>query len=266
MCEGAHRMRHHRVYVSLPRAFVGMALALVFAWYGFTTTPLSYVLPVQMQPAYMRPRPQVRLSQPTQWSKEHYPDYVRVVSGAYIDSDVPAGAVVYSPLDAYGRAVKVEGCVTYDMMQHGSKRQREELPNPSGWGYNKKVAIELPQGRVYHGWFWNRSHMLAKSLGGEEKLENLVCGTRMQNVGAHDDKGGMDYCEAKARLWLKSHPDGYMYYIVTALYRADELVPRSVVVDMLSSDHTINEEVEVYNTALGYEINYNDGTFKQKSE
>ena len=41
-----------------------------------------------------------------------------------------------------------------------------------------------------------------------------------------------------------------------ALYVGDELIPRAVEVDMLSSDNALNEHVIVYNAAKGFEIDY----------
>ena len=105
--------------------------------------------------------------------------------------------------------------------------------------------------------------MIANSLGGNAKRENVITGTRTQNVGEID--GGMRYTEKKAQQWLETHSDGgVLYYQVTPYYHKKELIPRYVIVSMKSSDGEIDEVVVVYNTANGYEINYNDGTFKKK--
>ena len=136
--------------------------------------------------------------------------------------------------------------------------------SPSGWGHNQEVDIELVDGSFYHGQFWNRSHLIAKSLGGDEVVENLVTGTRMQNVGSNRGggiSGGMAYCENLARMWLEDNQDGFLTYIATPVYEGDELVCRSVIVDMLSSDGEMNVRIEVFNAAKGYEVNYADGTF-----
>ena len=77
----------------------------------------------------------------------------------------------------------------------------------------------------------------------------------------NDGTGGMAYCENLARMWLEDNPDGYLTYIATPAYEGDELVCRSVIVDMLSSDGEMNVRIEVFNAAKGYEVNYADGTF-----
>lgn len=255
-------MRHSRLSISIGKVSAAALCVAALVSAGIFHTPLSLMLPPSLQEAQVRTPPSQRLDSATVWQEAQSPNYVRIVSGAYIDCALKPGDVEFEGLDSLGRTLSVRACVTPEMMKKGSARARTpELPNPSGWGHNKKVAISLPNGRVYHGWFWNRSHMLAKSLGGADIQENLVCGTRMQNVGANDDRGGMGYCEAIARNWLRAHPDGFLYYIVTPLYVGAELLPRSCVVDMLSSDKSINEEVEVYNAAKGFEINFYTGEF-----
>lgn len=86
----------------------------------------------------------------------------------------------------------------------------------------------------------------------------------MQNVGANDGAGGMAYTETIARDWLDSHSDGALYYSVLPLYEGNESIPRAVVVDMKSSDGSIDIEVVVYNAAKGYAIDYSSGSISKK--
>ena len=102
--------------------------------------------------------------------------------------------------------------------------------------------------------------MIADSLGGDPVKENLVTGTRTQNVGissAHN--GGMAYSETKARSYLdnQAHAPCPLYYAVTPNYTGNELIPRTVTVDMESCDKSISEHITVPNTANGYTIDYN---------
>ena len=199
------------------------------------------------------------------WDETVAPNYYEVVGKAEF-GDLPAArTVTYAPLDELGRAGKVCACVDYGLMEEGVKRERKNMQglHPSGWGYNEEAAIELPNGKTYHGFFWNRSHLLAKSLGGDEVIENLVCGTRMQNVGANSGnaKGGMAYTEDLARTWLEQHPEGHLYYSAEPMYLHDEPVCRNVVVNVLTSDGSIDQQVVVYNAAKGYAIDYATGRF-----
>ena len=201
--------------------------------------------------------------EPTAWDSDAYPEYYRLAGPAVV-GDAPApGEVRYEGLDALGRTHSVVATVTYGMYEatRDHEPHLDKDDNPAGWGHNGKVDIEVPGGKTYHGYLWNRSHLLADSLGGEAARENLVTGTRTQNVGANDGQGGMAYEEERVRSWLAAHPDGTVYYAATPAYAGDELIPRSVFVDILTSDGAINDHVEVYNTALGYTLNYTTGTF-----
>ena len=199
------------------------------------------------------------------WSEAEAPNYYVVVGPAHITERPEVGEVRYAESDALGRTGRVVACVDAQLADEGKNRERQNMSDisPSGWGHNEKISIELPNGGEYHGYMWNRSHLLAKSLGGLEIKENLVCGTRMQNVGANrkGDKGGMAYPESLARDWLTSNPDGFVYYCATPRYREADLVCQNVVVDVLSSDGSLDCEVVVFNAAKGYEINYSDGSF-----
>ncbi|MBQ6523693.1 MAG: DNA/RNA non-specific endonuclease [Atopobiaceae bacterium] len=199
----------------------------------------------------------------TTWSEEEYPNYYRIVGVATIDSDLQPGEVTYSGLDYLGRSGRAVACVTYDLMMEGIARSRDDMSSiePSGWGHNEEVDIKLTDGSFYHGYLFNRSHLIAKSLGGSDIHENLVTGTRMQNVGANNPAGGMLFCEQTTRNWLEGNPDGWVLYAATPIYEGDELVCRSVIVDMVSSDRSLNMQVEVYNAALGFEIDYATGEF-----
>lgn len=224
------------------------------------------------QPAASQPKAQETASQEpityayTTWNEAESPNYVRHVGDARIAQQLSPGEVRYSQLDSLGRAGQVAACVTKQMMDEGTASERGDLPDPAGWGNNEKVQIELPNGRLYHGWFWNRSHLLAKSLGGDAELHNLVTGTRMQNVGANNDQGGMEMTEAAVRALLRQHPDTTVMYVATPVYEGSELIPRSVFVDVLSSDGIINEEVEVYNAAKGFQIDYSTGSITAVGE
>lgn len=197
---------------------------------------------------------------PTIYSQQQSPQYVRRIGKAVITQQLQPGEVVYSKLDKQGRAQQVRACINYEMMQQGKVRARELMPNPAGWPqHNPRVIIRLYNGRAYQGNMWNRSHMLAKSLGGQERLENLITGTRMQNVAANDGQGGMAFHETKIRDWLVAHPKGTVQFVATPAYYKAESIPRSVFVQVCSSDKSIDESLEIYNAAAGFIINYQTG-------
>lgn len=198
------------------------------------------------------------------WDASTAPEYITVVGDAVIRYDVDEGDIVYGGLDRLGRTQFAAGSLTHEVREAAKERGRQSFDasdDPSGWTGGSKASIVTPNGKTYNGAFWNRSHLIADSLGGAAERENLVCGTRMQNVGANDGRGGMAYTETKARSWLDKHTDGTLYYAATPLYVGDELIPRAVLVDMQSSDGALNEEVVVYNAAKGYTIDYYTSAF-----
>ena len=199
----------------------------------------------------------------TTWDVDESPEYVRTVGPAVVDVDIPVGEIWYAPLDSLGRTRRAAGAIDAKTMEAGRARERGDLRghDPSGWGSNAETDIPLPGEGSYHGFFWNRSHLVAKSLGGSDEVDNLVCATRMENVGANDGQGGMSYAEGLVRAWLSENPDGWVFYSATPAYEGDELVCRSVIVDVRSNDGSLDLEVEVYNAAYGHEIDYQTGTF-----
>lgn len=91
----------------------------------------------------------------------------------------------YGDLDNLERPTWATARITKADYDREKDEKREDIKvNPTGWPKkNPKVTITHPDGSTYTGHFWNRSHMIADSLGGEPIKENLVTGSRPQNVG-----------------------------------------------------------------------------------
>lgn len=192
------------------------------------------------------------------------PEYYKVIGPAKIDAKVTG--IVYSYDNANDKPLGVKAKITSEIFEKEKSEKREPIKvDPAGWGHNRRVVIPSTIGSIkdYKGYFWNRSHLLADSLGGEPTKQNLITGTRCQNVGLRNNQGGMAYCENKARKYLNSHKNSYIYYYVTCKYTNNEVIPRKVIVDMLSEDGSINERVEVLNYAYKYKIDYNTGEFEK---
>lgn len=194
------------------------------------------------------------------------PEYYKVIGSAKIETRAEGASYKYDNVN--DKPLAVTSKITSKIFEKEKTEKREPIKvDPAGWGHNEKVVIPSTIGSIkdYKGYFWNRSHLLADSLGGEPTKENLITGTRCQNVGLRNNQGGMAYCENKVRKYLNTHKNSYVYYNVTCKYTSNEIIPRKVIVDMLSEDSSINERVEVYNTANGFKINYNTGEFKKIS-
>jgi len=206
-------------------------------------------------------------------------DYYRILGPAEKTYSINSDKIGYCPLDERGRTTCAFGELTSALRAQARAANRQEITvNPSGWptqpNGNTKVTIPAlsgsgpgPGSQDYHGWFWNRSHLLADSLGGSAVVENLVTGTRTQNVGSTKQRGqhagGMAYTELLARNYLDSGAGNNcpLYYAATPQYTGDERIPRTVLVDVQSCDKSINMRVEVLNAANGYAIDYVTGTY-----
>ena len=217
------------------------------------------------------------------WNFKDLPNYYRVIGKAKIDEKTfpQKGQISYGNLDSLGRTTASKGNLTYENVKgsYGKRPPILDSANPSGWVGNetervpktgKSKVVTFPiisaDGRVYNGVFWNASHLIADRLGGEPIKRNLITGTRTQNVGGVDQKGGMKYIETKATEYLENNHDKSLCYEAVPVYNDNELVPRGVLVNAKSSDGKINESVMTYNVANGYEIDYQKGTFKKVDE
>lgn len=167
----------------------------------------------------------------------------------------------YSEKDELGRSGQARATITSkDVFKSlGYRDQFEKDDNPSGFPKKNFTAKIQTTNGLYKGWFYNRSHLIADSLGGDAKSYNAITGTRMQNVGNRKNTGGMQYIERKCVEYLKNHRSVKLYYQVTPYYRGDEIIPRTVKVQALTSDGAINETVITYNTAKGFTIDYKTG-------
>lgn len=268
----SHRPRH-LAWV----AAVCVALALVATRGGTAATTETATQTEQVAATSddaATPSPTTSTPLPTTWSLDAYPDYVRLVTDPVsIDEDVAAGTIAYSDLDSLGRSGRAIGRITHQMVE-GSAGWRSTFASDvdsrlSGWGHNGKAVIDLGDGKTYSGYFWNRSHLIADCLGGYDAatgttpVEDLVTGTRMQNVGKNDGNGGMAYFETRTVSYLKAHPDVSVWYSATPIYVGAEFVCRSVYVEVLSSNGGLDMQGEVYNCANGYIIDYTTGTFQE---
>lgn len=202
-------------------------------------------------------------------------DYYRIVGVARREHrPAVAGRVEYCPLDQFGRAACAFGELTGAQRRAAKMTGRQEIEvEPAGWPRaNPEVEIPALAGvrgsRAYRGRFYNRSHLVADSVGGDAARHNLVTGTRTQNVGSVNNSGGMAFTETIARGYLDRtvRADACpLYYAAAPVYLGDEPLPRLVVVDVQSCDKAIDLRVEVVNAAQGWAIDYATGAHSRKS-
>lgn len=196
--------------------------------------------------------------------------YVVESTGNAIFSDAcPRSGFNYEGIiDDEGRVGSACAVLTREVFMAEKSQDRDKISHliPAGFTGNKKVDLYDPQGKVYKtDWFYNRSHLIADSLGGEGSLDNLITGTRPQNSGYSEGSGGMQYLEMKISKYLESTKGCPVTYEVTPNYSPGEIVPRTVTVNAASCDNSINETVTVFNDAAGYTIDYTTGEWSANS-
>ncbi|GAX05994.1 hypothetical protein IWT25_01319 [Secundilactobacillus pentosiphilus] len=172
--------------------------------------------------------------------------------------------------DTQQRPATARAKLTYQEYASSRGGRQGDPLEPYAWpNHNPIVAISYTStGRTYHGYLWNRSHSIGDSLLGTKSYtsaNNFTTGTRPQNVGADQD-GGMRYGEETVENYWTSHPGTHqtVTYQTTPIYKGNESIPRGSLVDIKSSDGTINTEIAVINDAEGIKINYNTGANNAK--
>ncbi|HFI0272759.1 TPA: DNA/RNA non-specific endonuclease [Streptococcus suis] len=164
------------------------------------------------------------------------------------------------------------------------KKQREPRIkyNPVGW-HNYKLTYNKDGKKAY---LFNRGHLIGYQFSGLiDQGENLVPLTAWTNSGHY--KGtkdtnieGMLFYENRLDSWLATHPNYWLDYRVTPIYRGDELVPRQIELQYVGIDQAGNlleirlgsekEIVDAYgitrvvleNYSKNAEIDYLTGTAK----
>ena len=145
--------------------------------------------------------------------------------------------------------------------------QQKFNEDPIGWSKNKKVVIPYLNGEAYRGWFFNRSHLVADSLGGPAIAENAVTATRTQNVGGPSNDGGMRLPEEIAYDFVNdtnsTKKEDALLYLAKPMYQQGQIIPCAVIVHFENEKHHINRTFIIFNTANGFILNYRDGSFSK---
>lgn len=197
--------------------------------------------------------------------KERGGNYYEVMGKATFTKtcNIPAGG--YNYMGVINGAGQVGNACAKVTEKH---KRVDPIDDPAGYKGNsgKSVIPALdPNRNDYRGYFYNRSHMISAALGGSPKAENLITGTRMQNVG-EGNQGGMRYTESKVEDYLESGKAEKcpVTYEVTPHYRnTTDAVPTWVEVNMQSCDKSIDEKVATFNDANGHYIDYATGKWSK---
>ncbi|WP_051200775.1 DNA/RNA non-specific endonuclease [Butyrivibrio sp. XPD2002] len=164
----------------------------------------------------------------------------------------------YSSLDGYGRAGVAIANIGPEIMPPGNSRQDIGMIKPSGWPkksedhhYKSILGTETNPGYLY-----NRCHLIAHQLAGNDTEVNLVTGTTYMN------NEGMKPLEDKVADYVRK-TGNHVLYRATPVYKGDNLVASGVQVEAYSVEDRgegICFNRYCYNVQPGININYMDGT------
>ena len=161
----------------------------------------------------------------------------------------------FSELDFEGRCGAAAGLIGPETVSNAERGDISQV-HPSGW-------VQHHYSFVDHEMLYNRSHLIAHQLCGEDANErNLITGTRTMNAV------GMTYYEELVGNYVR-HTNNHVLYRVTPLFAANDLVARGVQMEAESvedSGRAIRFNVFVYNVEPGVKIDYVTGDNWESSE
>lgn len=159
----------------------------------------------------------------------------------------------YSSLDGYGRAGVAFACISPETISNVGPRKSMTNLKPSGFNLNKDNYSGIVNSQP--PFVYNRCHLLAHSLGGEEQEINLVTGTRYMN------ETGMEPFENKVAQYIRD-TNNHVLYRATPIYDGDNKVVSGVQLEAYSIEDDgkgICFNVYCYNVQPGIDINYATG-------
>ena len=154
----------------------------------------------------------------------------------------------YSALDSKGRAGAASANIDKSSLPSGGRGDISQI-YPTGWKQNK-----YSESLVEYGWLFNRSHLYAHSLGGDDIKKNLCTGCR-----AFNDDGMNQTVELKVLDHIRNSND-HVLYRVTPVFLGNEMLARGVLIEAESLEsEDINICVFCYNVQRGIAIDYMTG-------
>lgn len=159
----------------------------------------------------------------------------------------------YSQLDAQGRAGVAFVNVCSDTMPPASSRPQIGMIRPSGW--NQRTYPGLVNSKPPY--LFNRCHLVAHQLDGNDTTVNLITGTRYLN------ETGMIPFENQVAEYASTHPGNHVLYRATPVYNGNNQVASGIQLEAYSvEDHGegVCFNVYCYNVQPGVDIDYTDGT------
>ena len=157
----------------------------------------------------------------------------------------------YSELDELGRTGYAFASLNASLMP-AKDEERGDISSikPTGWVQAKYEGIGNG------GWLYNRCHLIAWALAGENANErNLLTGTRYFNTE------GMLPFETQVMRYVDEHPDNHVLYRVTPVYDENDLLAKGVLLEAYSieDEGILSFCVYLFNVQPGIDICYQTG-------
>ena len=153
------------------------------------------------------------------------------------------GQITYCEPDAYSRPTCAHGLLTQANVDQNHQRTEITI-DPTGWPTQNDA--------------WLKTHLISPVLGGDTQKNNLIPATRLL-------REQFDKIEQETKDYLSNPGNAQcpLYYAVTPNYEGDELIPRTITIDIESCDHVLSKRHTLYNTMAYYSnksaINYHTG-------
>lgn len=161
----------------------------------------------------------------------------------------------YSELDSFGRCGVAYACLGKELMPTEERGDISSI-KPSGW-------VQKQYDCVPGNALWNRSHLIAFSLSGENaNAKNLITGTQ------HMNQIEMQVYETQVLNYIKE-TGNHVLYRVTPMFEGNNLVATGVQMEAWSIEdngETICFNVFIYNVQDGIIINYATGDSEMTEE
>ena len=162
----------------------------------------------------------------------------------------------YSELDDLGRVQYAFASLDESLMpEDGEERGDISSIKPTGWVQAKY------EGLGNGGWLYNRSHLIAWALAGENDNEkNLMTGTRYFNAQ------GMLPFEMDVLEYVDENPENHVLYRVTPVFDGDDLLADGVLLEAYSieDEGELSFCVYIFNVQPDITIDYATGASEKK--
>ena len=157
----------------------------------------------------------------------------------------------YTELDSLNRVGTVQANIDKSSLDNGERGDISSI-KPTGWVQGKYDIVS-------GGWLYNRSHLYAHSLGGDDIVQNLMTGTRAFNYD-----GMYASSESLVLNYVQSAEDNvHVLYRVTPLFNNNDLLAVGALMEALClEDPNFRICTFCYNVQPGISIDYATGDNK----